>query len=110
MTVINVFISKRCKMNTSFYVFTKNMLNSKFDMKNMRLADVIYVDKIIENFNNNDSGIARTPLNNSLYLSKNREDAISQVGYARIIKSLMYLMSCTIPNITYVVSKLRIYG
>ncbi|XP_071913959.1 uncharacterized protein [Coffea arabica] len=69
---------------------TKDMLNSKFDMKDMGLADVIlgvkitrisdglvlsqthYVDKILEKLNQNDSGIARTPLDNSFHLSKNR--------------------------------------
>ena len=55
---------------------TKNMLNSRFDMKDMRLVDVIlgikitrisnslilnqshYVDKILEKFNKDDSGVA----------------------------------------------------
>ena len=103
---------------------TKDMLNSKFDMKDMGLADVIlgvkitrisdglvlsqthYVDKILEKFNKNDSGIARTPLDNSFHLSKNRGESISQVEYSRIIGSLMYLMSCTRPDIAYAVSKL----
>ena len=76
---------------------TKNMLNSRFDMKDMRLADMIlgikitrisdglilsqshYVDKILEKFNKDDSGVARTPLDNSLHLSKNRREGISQV-------------------------------
>ena len=75
---------------------TKNMLNSKFDMKDMGLADVIlgskitrildglilsqshYVDKILEKFNKDDSRVARTPLDNSLHLSKNRREGISQ--------------------------------
>ena len=66
---------------------TKNMLNSRFDMKDMRLADMIlwikitrisnglilnlsyYVDKILEKINKDDSGVARTPLDNSLHLS-----------------------------------------
>ena len=106
---------------------TKNMLNSKFDMKDMRLADVIlgikiirisnrlilsqshYVDKILEKFNKDDSGVARTPLDNSLHLSKNRREGISQVEYSRVIGSLMYLMSCTRPDITYMVSRLSRY-
>ena len=89
---------------------TKNMLNSRFNMKDIRLADVIleikitrisdelilsqshYVDKILEKFNKDDSGIARTPLDNSLHLSKNRRGGISQLKYSRLIESLMYLV------------------
>ena len=74
----------------------RNMLNSRSDMKDIRLIDVIlgikitrmsndlilnqshYVDKILEKFNKDDSGIARTPLNNSLHLFKNRRKGISQ--------------------------------
>ena len=66
---------------------TKNMLNSRFDMKDIGLANVIlgikitrtldglilnqshYVGKILEKFNKDDSGVARTPLDNSLHLS-----------------------------------------
>ena len=66
------------------------MLNSRFNMKDMGIAYVIlgikitrisecvilnqshYMNKILEKFNKNDSGVARTPLDNSLHLSKNR--------------------------------------
>ena len=106
---------------------TKNMLNSKFGMKDMGLADVIleikitrtsediilnqshYVDKILEKFNKDDFRIARKPLDNTLHLSKNRGEDISQVEYSRVIRSLMYLMSCTRPDIVYTVSRLSRY-
>ena len=73
------------KMVTS----TKKLLNSKFYLKDMRLADVNleikitrisddlilnqphYVKKILENFNKDDSRVVRIPLDNSLRLSKN---------------------------------------
>lgn len=92
---------------------TKNISKSKFDIKDIGLADVIlgikiirtvdglvlsqthYVDKIIEKFNKNDSGITKTPLDTSLHLSKNQGEGVSQIEYARIIGSLMYLMSYT---------------
>ncbi|KAH9736282.1 hypothetical protein KPL71_018042 [Citrus sinensis] len=82
---------------------TKNMLKSKFDMKNIGLADVIlgikisrasnglilsqthYVDKILGKFNKEDNIISKTPLDTSIHLSKNRGEGISQVEYARII-------------------------
>ncbi|KAJ9556796.1 LOW QUALITY PROTEIN: hypothetical protein OSB04_011410 [Centaurea solstitialis] len=74
---------------------TKDMLKSKFDMKDMGLADVIlgikitrtqnglvlsqthYVDKILEKFNQGDTSIARTPIDTSQHLSKNRGDSVA---------------------------------
>ncbi|XP_073121945.1 secreted RxLR effector protein 161-like [Henckelia pumila] len=103
---------------------TKKLLNSKFDMKDLGLADVIlgikihrtsegmvlsqshYVEKILEKFNKDDSALARTPIDTSQYLSKNRGESISQLEYSRVIGSLMYLMSCTQPDIAYAISKL----
>ena len=74
---------------------TKIMLNSRFDMKDMGPADVIlrikikrspdglilsqshYVDKILDKFSKNDTGVARTPIDISQHLSKNRGENIS---------------------------------
>ena len=108
------------KMITS----TKNMLNSRFDMKDMGLADVIlgikikrtsdglvlsqshYVDNILGKFDKDNSGIARTPVDVTLHFSKNKGESVAQVEYSRVIGSLMYLMSCTRPDIAYAVNKL----
>ena len=67
------------------------------------------MDKILEKINKDDSGVDRTPLDNSLHLSKNREKGISQVEYSRVIRSLMYLMSCTRPDIAYTINRLSRY-
>ncbi|KAI3747904.1 hypothetical protein L6452_10634 [Arctium lappa] len=106
---------------------TKDMLKSKFDMKDLGLTDVIlgikitrtqngmvlnqthYVDKILEKFNEGDTSIARTPIDTSQHLSKNRGESVEQVEYSRIIGSLMYLMSCTRPDLAYAVSRLSRY-
>ena len=111
------------KMITS----TKNMLNSRFDMKDMGLADVIlgikikrtsdglvlsqshYVDNILGKFDKDNSGIARTPVDVTLHFSKNKGESVAQVEYSRVIGSLMYLMSCTRPDIAYAVNKLSRY-
>ncbi|GJQ96280.1 retrotransposon protein, putative, ty1-copia subclass [Tanacetum coccineum] len=76
---------------------TKDMLKSKFDMKDMGLADVIlgikiirsqnglvlsqahYVDKILNTHNTEDSSQARTPIDTSLHQSKNRGLAKSTI-------------------------------
>ena len=103
---------------------TKDMLKSRFDMKDMGLVGVIlgikisrtsdglelsqlhYVGKILEIFNKDDSGVARTPLDTSLHVSKNKHENVSQVKYSRVIGSLIYLMRCMIPDIAYTVRKL----
>ncbi|GJT88083.1 hypothetical protein Tco_1069800 [Tanacetum coccineum] len=64
--------------------YTKDMLKSKFDMKDMGLADVIlkikiirthnglvfsqahYVDKLLNTYNAGNSGLARTPIDTSM--------------------------------------------
>ena len=108
--------------------FTKNMLNSRYDMKDMGLADVIlgikikrtseglilsqshYVDNILGKFDKDNSSIARTPVDVTLHLSKNKKESVSQVEYSRVISSLMYLISCTRLDIVYVVNRLSRYG
>ena len=106
---------------------TKAMLNTRFYMKDMRLAYMIlgvkilrtsdglvlsqshYVDKILNKFSKDDSGVARTPLDVNLYMSKNKAESVSQLEYSRVIGSLMYLMSCTRPDIAHTVSKISRY-
>ena len=98
-----------------------------FDMKDMGPANVIlgikitrttnglildqshYVDKILEKFNKDDNAIVRTPIDTNHHLSKNKGETISQIEYARMIGSLMYLMSCTRLDIAFFVSRLSRY-
>lgn len=67
------------------------------------------MNKILDKFSKDDSGVARTPIDVSQHLSKNRGEGISQVEYARVIGNLMYLMSCTRPDIAFTVSRLSRY-
>ena len=111
-------------------ISTKNMLNSRFDMKDTGLANVIlgiklirtsdglilskshYVDNILKKFDKDNSGIARTLVDVTLHLSKNKEDSVSQVEYCRVIGSPMYLMSCikqTDYQMDYSISKMSSY-
>ena len=103
------------------------MLNSRSAMKYMGLADVIlaikisrisdglvssqslYKDKILEKVNNHDSDVARTPIDTSQHLSMNKGKSVSQAEYSRVIRSRMYLTSCTRLDIAYTVSKLSRY-
>ena len=98
---------------------TKNVLNSRFDIKYLGLANVIlgikikrtsyglilsqshYVDNILGKFDKDNSGISKTLVDATLHLSKNKGESVSQVEYSKVIGSLMCLMSYTRPNITY---------
>ena len=111
------------------YIITTNkkMLSSKFNMKDLGVADVIlgiklsrtsgglilsqsrYIEKLLDKFDKDESNIARTPVDINLHLSKNIGQSISQLEYSRIIGSLMYVMNCTRPDIAYSVSKLSRY-
>ena len=111
------------KMITS----TKNILNSRFNMKHMGLVDVIlgikikstsdgvilsqsyYVYNILGKIGKDDSNIARTQVDVTQHLSKNNGESVSQVEYSRVIGSLIYLMSCIRPDIAYAFSKLSSY-
>ncbi|XP_071694777.1 secreted RxLR effector protein 161-like [Rutidosis leptorrhynchoides] len=73
------------------------------------LIQTHYVDKILEKFNANDSNIARSPIDISQHLAKNRGESVNQLECSRIIGSLMYLMSCTRPDLAYAISKLIRY-
>ena len=106
---------------------TKNILKSKFDMKDMDPSDVFlgikisrtsnglilsqthYIDKILGKFNRDDNTVSKTPLDMSIHLSKNRREGISQVEYDRIICSMMYLTNCIKPDLAYTISKLSRY-
>ena len=103
------------------------MLTSEFDIKDLRVADVIlgmkisrksngpilsqshYVKKVLEKFKKYDDSPVRTPVNVNLHLSKNKGQGISQLEYSRIIDSLMYIMNCTRLDIAYSVSDLSRY-
>ena len=103
------------------------IVESTKTVKDMRLADVIlgfkilrtsdglvlsqshYVNKILNKFSKDDSGVARTPLDVNLHMSKNKGESVSQLEYSRVTGSLMYLMSCTRPDIASIVSKLSRY-
>ena len=73
------------------------------------LSQSHYVDNILGKFDKYNSGIARKPVNVTLHFSKSKAVSVSQVEYTNVIGSLMYLMSYTRLDITYVVNKLSRY-
>ena len=120
---VMLIIGSDDKMITS----TKIILNLRFHMKDMGLPNVIlgikiirtsyglilsqshYVDNILGKFDKNNFGIVKTLVKVTQHLSKNKGERVSQIYYSRVIGSLMHLISCTRPNIAYIVSKLCRY-
>nr|GEW40045.1 zinc finger, CCHC-type [Tanacetum cinerariifolium] len=106
---------------------TKEFLSSRFFMKDMREAYVIlgirikhesngisisqchYIEKVLKKFNYYDCTPVSTPLDTCEKLMPNRGFAVSQLEYSRVIGCLMYAMTCTRPNILFVVGKLSRY-
>ena len=113
--------------NNDIIKATKRMLTSEFNMKDLGVANVIlgmkisrksnglilsqshYIKKVLEKFKEYDYSPIRTPIDVNLHLTKNKGQDIYQLEYLRIIGSLMYIMSCTRPDIAYTVSKLSRY-
>ena len=96
----------------------KKFLGSKFEMKDLGEIEVIleikitrtpnelklsqehYVEKILRKFEHFDCKPVSTLYDPNSQLKKNREHSVTQIEYAHIIGSLMYLMNCTRPDIT----------
>ncbi|GJX53142.1 zinc finger, CCHC-type containing protein [Tanacetum coccineum] len=103
---------------------TKEFLSSRFSMKDMGEADVIlgirikhksngiaisqsyYIEKVLKKFNYSDCIPVSTPLDTCEKLMPNKGLAVSQLEYSRVIGCLMYAMTCTRPDIAFVVGKL----
>jgi hypothetical protein len=103
----------------------KDFLSKNFDMKDLRVVDVIlnikllkgekggvtllqshYVEKVLSRFGYSDCKPMTTPYYPSIILRKNKRIMRDQLRYSQIVGSLIYLASATRPDISYAVSKL----
>nr|GEW88432.1 zinc finger, CCHC-type [Tanacetum cinerariifolium] len=105
----------------------KEFVSSKFFIKDMGEIDVIlgikikpesngiaisqshYIKKQLKKFNYFDCTLVSTPMDTSEKLMPNNGQVISQLDYSRVIGCLMYAMTCTRPDIAFVVGKLSRY-
>ena len=103
------------------------MLSNKFDMKDLGVADLIlgvriiktpqglalsqshYIEKVLDKFNYLNFNVVKTPIDLSCTFKKNEGQSDSQLEYARVLGSLMYIMNCTRPDIACAISKLSRY-
>ncbi|GJX71443.1 zinc finger, CCHC-type containing protein [Tanacetum coccineum] len=106
---------------------TKEFLSSKFSMKDIREADVIlgirikhgsngiaisqfhYIEKVLKKFNYFDCTLVCTLMDTSEKLVPNNGQAVSQLKYSNVIGCLVYAITCTRPDIAFVVGKLSRY-
>ncbi|PWA89720.1 zinc finger, CCHC-type [Artemisia annua] len=106
---------------------TKDLLSSKFSMKDMGEADVIlgirikradkgiaitqshYIEKMLKRFNYSECSPVSTPMDSSVKLMLNKGMGISQLEYSQVVGSLMYAMTSTRPDIAYDVGQLSKY-
>ncbi|GJS81604.1 hypothetical protein Tco_0748145 [Tanacetum coccineum] len=73
------------------------------------LCQSYYIEKILKKFNYFDIDPVKTPYDASTCLKKNEGPSTSQSQYAKIIRSVMFLMNYTRPDIAYAVSRLSRY-
>ena len=64
---------------------------------------------MLKRFGHYDSKPSATPFDPNCKLKKNMGDSVSQLEYSRVIRSLMYITNCTIPDIAYSVNRLAKY-
>nr|GFC40191.1 zinc finger, CCHC-type [Tanacetum cinerariifolium] len=106
---------------------TKEFLSSRFFMKDIGEADVIlgirmkhesngiaisqshYIEKVLKKFNYFDYTLVSTLMDTSEKLMHNKGQVVSQLKYSRVIGCFMYAMTCTRPDIAFVVGKLSRY-
>ncbi|GKC60873.1 zinc finger, CCHC-type containing protein [Tanacetum coccineum] len=98
-----------------------------FSMKDMGEADVIlgirikhesnkiaisqshYIQKVLKKFNYFYCTLVSTPMDISEKLMPNNGQAVSQLEYSRVIRCLVYAMTCTWPDIAFAVGRLSRY-
>ena len=105
--------------NRSVIEFTKKMLNSNFDMKDLALADAIigiritknsegyilsqshYIEKVLRKFGHYESNPVVTPFDPNSKLKKNNSEGVSPLEYSKVVRILMYIMKRIRPDIAY---------
>lgn len=81
------------------------------DNRKLKIHQSVYAKKILDRFNHTDCSPVSTPADPGMKFSKNEEGPRENknLPYREAIGSLMYLMTCTRPDIAYVVGVLSRY-
>ena len=89
----------------------KNFLGITFDQCNVcvTMSQQKYVDKLLERFDMQDCKPRSTPCERKLNYTDSGEKLSDPRKYREAVGSLIYLTSCTRPDLSFVVSKLSQY-
>ncbi|GJT09859.1 zinc finger, CCHC-type containing protein [Tanacetum coccineum] len=81
----------------------------KHESNGIGISQSHYIEKVLKKFNYFDCTPVSTPMDTSEKVMPNNGQAVSQLEYSRVIGYLMYSMTCTKPDIAFVVGKLSRY-
>nr|GEW05633.1 zinc finger, CCHC-type [Tanacetum cinerariifolium] len=81
----------------------------KHESNGIAISQSHYIEKVLKKFNYSDCTLVSTPLDTCEKLIPNKGLAVSQLEYFRVIGCLMYVMTCTRPDIAFDVGKLSRY-
>ncbi|GJW77568.1 zinc finger, CCHC-type containing protein, partial [Tanacetum coccineum] len=87
-------------------IFGTNQVRIKHESNRRAISQSHYIKKVLKKFNYFDCTPLSTPIDTSEKLMSNNGQAVSQLEYSRVIDCLMYAMTCTRPEIVFIVGKL----
>ncbi|GKC55678.1 zinc finger, CCHC-type containing protein [Tanacetum coccineum] len=81
----------------------------KHESNRITISHSHYIEKVLQKFNYFECTPVSTPIDTSEKLMPNNGQTVSQLEYSIVIGCLMYAMTCTRPDIAFVVGKLSRY-
>ncbi|GJW78241.1 hypothetical protein Tco_0139923 [Tanacetum coccineum] len=81
----------------------------KHESNGIEISQSYYIEKVLKKFNYFDCTPVSTPMDISEKLMPNNGHAVSQLEYSMVISCLMYVMTCTRPDIAFALGKLSRY-
>ncbi|GKB91383.1 zinc finger, CCHC-type containing protein, partial [Tanacetum coccineum] len=77
----------------------------KHESNEITIFESHYIEKVLKKFNYFDCTQVSTPMDTSEKLMSNNGQTVSQLEYSRMIGCLMYVITCTRPDIAFAVGK-----
>nr|GEX18792.1 zinc finger, CCHC-type [Tanacetum cinerariifolium] len=82
------------------------VIRIKHESNGIAISQSHYIEKVLKKFNYFDCTPVRTLMDKSEKLMPNNGQDVSQLEYSRVIRCLMYYMTCTSPNIVFAMGKI----
>lgn len=79
------------------------------DGENIGLSQSHYIEKVLKKFDHFNYKPVSTPFDQNVNLQSHKECLVAQLEYSKVIRCLMYTMTCTRPDMAYVVGRLNRY-